>query len=292
MGAASSSASSSTETSWWAGTVARVDCGAVPTPQSPDAFYLPLGDGRFESTEHTGGPWDPRLQHAGPPSALLTRAVERHESAWPGHIVRVSVDILGPVPVAELTVTTQTLRTGKSVELVQAELRSNDRMAARATAWRVVDMDLDLPDHPEVEHEVPPFPDAATPLPPGWGGGYLAAMEWRQAGGEWAGSGPATVWGRMRYPLVPDEQPTGLQRVMAIADSGNGVSHVLSFEEWLFINPDLTVHVAAEPQGEWICLDAATSVSRRGSGLAASRLFDRERLVARGAQALYVAPRG
>ena len=268
----------------------------MPTPQSPDAFYLPLGDGRFESTVHTGGPWDSRLQHAGPPSALLTRAVEQHEGAWPGHIVRVSVDILGPVPVAELTVTTQTMRAGKSVELVQAELHSvdgagNDRVAARATAWRVVDVELDLPEHPELEHEVPPFPDAATPLPPGWGGGYLAAMEWRQAGGEWAGSGPATVWGRMRYPLVPDEEPTGLQRVMAIADSGNGVSHVLSFEEWLFINPDLTVHVAAEPQGEWICLDAATTVSRRGSGLASSRLFDRERLVARGAQALYVAPR-
>ena len=257
-----------------------------------DAFYVPLGEGRFRSTDHTGGPWDPQLQHAGPPSALLTRAIEQHDGAWRGHIVRISVDILGPVPVAELSVETQTLRAGRSVELVQAELHSGDRVAARATAWRVVDAGLDLPEHPEVEHEVPPFPEAATPLPEGWGGGYLAAMEWREAGGEWAGSGPATVWGRMRHPLVPDEQPTGLQRVMAIADSGNGVSHVLPFEKWLFINPDLTVHVAAEPQGEWICLDAATTLSARGSGLAASRLFDRDRLVARGAQALYVAPRG
>jgi hypothetical protein len=268
----------------------------VPTSQSPDAFYLPQGDGRFVSTEHTGGPWDPRLQHAGPPSALLTRAIEQHQGSWAGHVVRVSVDILGPLPVADVTVTSQTLRSGRSVELVQAELRSadrdgGDRVAARATAWRVVDVALDLPDHPEPEHEVPPFPDAASPLPEGWSGGYLAAMEWRQAAGEWAGSGPATVWGRMRHPLVPDEQPTGLQRVMAVADSGNGVSHVLSFEEWLFINPDLTVHVAAEPQGEWICLDAATTVSKRGSGLAASRLFDRQRLVARGAQSLYVARR-
>jgi hypothetical protein len=93
-------------------------------------------------------------------------------------------------------------------------------------------------------------------------------------------------------PLVPDEQPTGLQRVMAIADSGNGVSFVLPFEQWLFINPDLTVHVGAVPEGEWICLDAATTVSERGFGLASSRLFDRGRLVARGAQALYVARRG
>ena len=258
----------------------------------PDAFYLPLGDGRFTSTDHTGGPWDPRLQHAGPPSALLTRAVEQHPGAWPGHIVRVSVDILGPVPVAEVVVTTEVLRSGKSVELVQAELRSGDRVAARATAWRVVDVALDLPAHPEPTVDVPPFPDGESPLPQGWGGGYLAAMEWRLAGGLWAGPGAATVWGRMRYPLVADEEPTGLQRVMAIADSGNGVSFVLPFEEWLFINPDLTVHVAREPSGEWICLDAATTVSDRGFGLAASGLFDRDGLVARGAQALYVAPRG
>jgi Thioesterase-like superfamily len=276
----------------------------VPTSQSPDAFYLPLGDGRFTSTEHTGGPWDPRLQHAGPPSALLTRAIEQHHGAWPGHIVRVSVDILGPIPVAEVAVTTQVLRSGRSVELVQAELHSvagtgrevagagGERVAARATAWRVVDVELDVPEHPEVDHEVPPFPDAASPLPEGWGGGYLAAMEWRQAAGVWAGIGAATVWGRMRHPLVTGEEPTGLQRVMAIADSGNGVSYVLPFEDWLFINPDLTVHVAAEPQGEWICLDAATTVSARGFGLAASRLFDRRGLVARGAQSLYIAARG
>ena len=138
---------------------------------------------------------------------------------------------------------------------------------------------------------MPPLPGGASPLPEGWGGGYLAAMEWRQAAGIWAGPGAATVWGRMRYPLVDGEQPTGLQRVMAIADSGNGVSFVLPFEKWLFINPDLTVHVGREPVGEWICLDAATTVSERGFGLAASRLFDRDGLVARGAQALYVAPR-
>src|SRR3954447_5189490 len=106
----SSRASSSAVASRRRCTVARVDCGAVD--DSADAFYLPLGDGRFISTEHTGGPWDPRLQHAGPPSALMTRAIEAAPGAWPGHVVRVSVDILGPVPVAEVGVRTQTLRSG------------------------------------------------------------------------------------------------------------------------------------------------------------------------------------
>ncbi|HEU5034014.1 MAG TPA: thioesterase family protein [Mycobacteriales bacterium] len=260
-----------------------------------DAFFLPLGDGRFAATEHTSGPWDPRLQHAGPPSALLARAIEQEPGPWPAVVTRVTVDLLGPVPVAELSLRSEVLRSGRSVELVRAELASDGRVAARATGWRIRRVALDLPplppEHDDAAGPVPPFPAAETPLPPAFGGGYLAAMEWRQAGGSWAGPGPATVWGRMRLPLVPDEEPTGLQRVMAIADSGNGVSHVLPLGEWFFINPDLTVHVAAEPRGQWICLDAATRVDPHGFGLATSRLFDRDQLVARGAQTLYVGPR-
>ena len=90
---------------------------------------------------------------------------------------------------------------------------------------------------------------------------------------------------------LPDEEPTGLQRLLILADSGNGVSSVLPWTDWLFINPELTVHVAAVPEGEWICLDAHTRVDPRGFGLAASRLYDRERLVGRGAQSLYIAHR-
>jgi len=268
----------------------------VTTPAEADAFYLALGEGRFASTVHTGGPWDPMLQHAGPPSALMARAIEREPAPWPATITRVTVDLLGPVPVAELDLRVEVLRSGRSVELVQAELANDGRVSARATAWRVRRADLELPPLP-AEHDdpgddqVPPMPDAETTLPEGWGGGYLHAMEWRQARGNWGPPGAAAVWGRMRYPLVSDEEPSGLQRVMAIADSGNGVSYVLPFESWFFINPDLTVHLAAEPTGEWICLDARTRVDAAGFGLATSRLFDRERLVARGAQSLYIGPR-
>ena len=46
-------------------------------PVVPDAYYLPLGGDRFTATEHTQGPWDPGLQHGGPPSALLAREVAR-----------------------------------------------------------------------------------------------------------------------------------------------------------------------------------------------------------------------
>jgi hypothetical protein len=121
--------------------------------------------------------------------------------------------------------------------------------------------------------------------------GYLRAVEWRPVRGGFLAPGPAAAWTRLRIPLVEGEEPSGLQRVMAVADSGNGISGMLDMNEWWFINPELTVHLERDPSGEWICLDAATSIQPGGAGLAASTLSDLDGPVARGAQTLYVARR-
>src|SRR4051812_19065361 len=92
----------------------------VGCPAVSDAFYIPRGDDRFEATPHTSGPWDPGLQHAGPPAALLARALERHEPRAELMISRVTFEILHAVPVAELRVTARTARPGRSVELLEA----------------------------------------------------------------------------------------------------------------------------------------------------------------------------
>jgi hypothetical protein len=66
---------------------------------------------------------------------------------------------------------------------------------------------------------------------------------------------------------------------------------VLPIDEWMFINPDLTVHLERYPQGEWICLEAATAIDPTGFGLARSTLYDSRGSVGRGAQSLYVSER-
>ncbi len=254
------------------------------------SFYEPLGKGLYRSTEHTVGPWDERSQHGGPPAALLAGAMAAESPSWPATFVRLTFDILSPVPVADLTVRSRVVRPGRSVELVEGELEAGDRLVMRAQGWRVREAELELPQLASDDDAVPEFPDASSAWPRS-PAGYLNAMEWRYVSGEPAVPGPATVWARMRFPLLPGEEPTGLQRMLVLADSGNGVSSVLPWTEWLFINPELTVHVAAVPEGEWICLDAQSRVDSRGFGLAASRLFDRKRLVGRGAQSLFIGPR-
>jgi hypothetical protein len=109
--------------------------------------------------------------------------------------------------------------------------------------------------------------------------------------GFFATPGPATVWGRMRYPLVEGEEPSPLQRVLVVADSGNGASSELDPRAWWFINPELSVHLHREPVGEWVCLDAVTHVSDGGVGLATSVLADEQGAIGVGAQALLVSPR-
>lgn len=257
---------------------------------STDAFFIPLGDDRFQATAHTSGPWDRRLQHAGPPAALLARALELYAPREEMVISRLTFEILHAVPVGEVKAGARLARPGRSVELLEASLEAGGREVVRAYAWRVLKAPETAPATPPA-YEPPPLPDAEAPMPDQLESGYLRAVEWRPVRGGFLEPGPAAAWTRLRHPVVAGEQPTGLQRVLAVADSGNGISGVLDMREWWFINPELTVHLEREPRGEWICLDAATSIQPGGAGLATSILSDSSGPVGRGAQTLYVAPR-
>jgi Acyl-CoA thioesterase C-terminal domain/Acyl-CoA thioesterase N-terminal domain len=256
-----------------------------------DSFFVPLGDGRWLATVHTTGPWDAGAQHGGPPSALLSRVMQEREPRKDMMVVRFSCEILRPIPVGEISVAARLARPGRSVEMLEATASAGGREVARATAWRVLRTGADPVPSRQPAPDGPPgqYPPMRTPR--SWVDGYLSAIEWRPIRGGFTKPGPATVWGRMRYPLVPDEEPSPLERVLTIADSGNGVSWELDMARWHFINPEVTVHLHREPEGEWICLDAQTVVSPGGAGLATSVLSDVNGPIGTGAQSLLVAPR-
>jgi hypothetical protein len=253
------------------------------------SFFVDLGGGRYRATERTSGPWDAGHQHAGPPSALMVGALERESPRPEMVLARVTLEILGAIPIADFELTTSVERPGRSVELLSGELVTDGRAVLRARAWRV----LASPVGGEDDYVPPELPDAGDPPPPllGRTTGYAHALEWRWARGGWEERGPAAVWTRTRIPVVEGEEPTPRQRVMLVADSGNGASNVLDWSSYVFINPELTVHFLREPAGEWVCLDARTQIAAGGSGVATSVLSDRSGPVARGAQALFVAPR-
>jgi Thioesterase-like superfamily len=255
-----------------------------------DSFFVPLGDDRWQATVHTTGPWNAGSQHGGPPSALLGRAMQRCQPREEMMVTRFTCEILRPIPVGELTVTARVARGGRSVEMLEASASAGGREVAKASAWRVLRTSADpVGAGGLAPQELPDKP--LPPLPPGWIDGYLSAIEWRPLHGGFTEPGPATLWGRMRYPLVPDEEPSPLERVLAVADSGNGASWELDINRWHFINPELTVHMHREAEGEWILLDARTVISTGGAGLATSVLSDLRGPVGVGAQSLLIAPR-
>lgn len=205
-------------------------------------------------------------------------------------VVRFTCEILRAVPVDVLDVRARVVRPGRSVELLEAVAQAGGREVASARAWRVLRTDSKTV--PASSAAPPPLPERALDgPPPGWVDGYLSAIEWRLIRGDLGVPGPATVWTRLRYPLVPDEEPSPLQRVLAVADSGNGLSNELDIRQWQFINPELTVHLHREAVGEWICVDAATTISTGGAGLATTALSDRDGPIGAGAQSLLISPR-
>ncbi len=198
------------------------------------------------------------------------------------------------MPLAPLAVASRVLRPGRAVELVEAvlaEAGGERREVARATAWRLRPQD-GVP--PEAAEAPPPGPHAgrAVPFfPTGEEVGYHTAMDYSFVTGAFLEPGPALVWMRMRQPLVDDEPPSPLVRVLVAADSGNGVSAALDYRRFLFINTELTVHLVREPAGEWVCLDSVTRTGERGVGLAETVLWDERARLGRAAQTLLVRPR-
>ena len=254
-----------------------------------DPLFTTDGE-RFLPSELTRGPWDPEAQHAGPPAALIGRAIERCPGIDGGHVGRVTVEILRPVPLEPLEVKARVVRPGRNVELIEATLTGPEGELMRARAWRLRTAETTFEPGPEPDPP-PPGPDQGRTVPffaTGQEVGYHTAIEGRFVEGEFTEPGPAVAWVRLPRPLVDDEQPSPLQRVLVAADSGNGVSAPFDYRRYLFINTDLTVHLHRMPAGEWVCLDAITRPEPHGVGMTDTLLWDEQGRIGRAAQTLLV----
>jgi hypothetical protein len=260
-------------------------------------LYLPSGDG-WVATALTIGPWDPGLQHAGPPAALLLRAVEQAGAIPGGQTVRMSFDVLGPVPVGPVRTTATVLRPGRRVELVEAVLHGEqDRPLMRLTAWRVR-VRTDGPDRPgdpgPAAPRMPAGPAASRPERATFFAtevAYHRALEWRFAAGSFNSPGPAAAWTRPCCDLVEGEPITPLQHLLVMTDAASGISAALDWTTATFANVEFTVSLLRPPRGEWLGVDATTHLGGTGAAQCFADLHDAGGMVGRSAHALFVEPR-
>jgi acyl-CoA thioesterase superfamily protein/acyl-Coa thioesterase superfamily protein len=245
-------------------------------PMTP--FYEQLDEAAFASSPWTAGPWGPDKQHAGPPSALLARAIERFEPRDGHRLGRMTVDVMGAVPVAPLRIEVQQLRPGRRLELIEATAAADGRVVLVARAWRLACTPGDFPTTPERVPLDPPELPAAVPirLHGVHRDGYLSAVDFRFERGSFDEPGPSMGWGRQLVPLLDGETPTGWQRALVLADSGSGISLALDPTRYPAINCDLSVTLHRDPATEWIGLDAATTINAGSGAMTTTNMFDRQ----------------
>lgn len=262
-----------------------------------DALFEPAGEGLFMPGPRARGPWDIRSLHGGPTAALLTHLLEAVPCDGDMQFTRITVELLRPAPVAPLRARTDVLRPGRKVQLAGASLFADDTEVARAVGVRIRSASVDMPDLPADSggETAPPLPSARSRQrrAEDWEAFHNEGVEMRYVSGFFQERGPATVWMRLCQPVVAGVEPTPTQRAVAVADFGNGVSSILSWDHYVFINPELTIYLVRPPVGEWVCLDARTIIPPgSGVGFAESALYDESGRIGRSLQSLLVDGRG
>lgn len=255
------------------------------------SFYVQVERDQFDSTEFTAGPWGPDTQHAGPPSALLTRAFEMFEPRESTRLARVAIDILSPVPVDRLSVQTASVISRKNVELLEGTVCAGGKTVLRGRAWRFSKAPADIP-AVGVQGTIPPVPDQGTAkLSGAHMDGYMSVVDWRFASGGFLQREPSSAWLRPRIPLLPQEELTPWQRTMIVADSGSGVHMPLNPTETPTVNCDLVVALDRDPAGDWIGLEAGTSIVPGAGGTTNVRINDEDGVVGSSSQVLFIRSR-
>jgi acyl-coenzyme A thioesterase PaaI-like protein len=268
--------------------------GATSLGEPTDAYFVPSEEtshaGRYLAGPATVGPWDERLQHGGPPSALAVLAAERAVREETGRTdllaMRLAADFVGPVPVDEIETQARVVRTARSATLAEVTVSAAERPCLLARVWFVRSLDtshIAAPLGPPAD-----VPDVAQGLDANFG--YGASLEWRLIRGRMGHPGPAAAWVRPTLPIVAGWEMSGLAQVALIADSASGISAELDWSVWSFVNVDLDIHLARPVEGDWLLMDAQTQLGPWGSALARSTLSDVRGVIGAGSQTLVVQP--
>ncbi len=258
----------------------------VHLPTDTDHAYLALGQGRYQPTIHSQGAWSDEEQHMAPVSGLLVHAIEQHEPRADLQLARVTFDILGMIPARESHVRTATLRTGRTIELVEAILRVGDRDVVQARAWRLSRQDTAAVAAVEAEPMPDPQDCAAWEGMQTWPGGYISRVDFRAVAQSRPGRGRA--WLRSDVGLVEGEDSSDLARFIGLVDTANGVGARQDPTDWMYPNTDLSIHLWRAPRMPWVGLDARASWGPTGLGVTSTVLHDHDGPVGCATQALTV----
>ncbi len=270
--------------------------GSAPT----DPIFHLDGDA-YVATSLARGPWDPTTAHGGAPAALLAAAVDAAPALAPMQGVRLTYDLVRPVPLATpLHLDVEVVREGRRIQVLDTRLTTatdgTELVRCRALRIRTTD-DLALPtDRPTAGEPLPALPEALPRLAatPGLDDeGFWTAVDVRLVSGRLGDPGVGRGWFQIIAPLTDatgEHAPTltPLARVAACGDFGNGIGAPLPMGPFRYINPDLTVDLHRLPVDEWVSLEAHSVAEPHGVGLTTGTLGDRRGVLGTSLQSLFI----
>ncbi|WP_119290400.1 thioesterase family protein [Streptomyces sp. YIM 130001] len=255
------------------------------------SYYEPIDEYRYKPTTHVGGAWDTDEQHFSPLGGLIVHAIDRHLAERPDSgmvLSRISFDILGRLALDECEIHVETVRPGRTIELLEAVVRIADRPVVRARAWLLGAGDTTAVAGGADERLTPP--DGLDPwaLKEVWPGGYIASLDIRPVAPPRPGR--TTAWVSTGLDLVAGRTSSPLASYVALVDTANGIAVRQPPTEWMFPNVDLTVHFHRQPTGRWTGLDTTVTFGPTGQGLTSSVLHDIDGPIGQAQQILTVRP--
>lgn len=260
--------------------------------------YIPTNQPNvYESTPLANAGWYDEGQHGGAFTALVAGHLETIPTLADMEVSRITVELFRVVPIVPLRIEHDVVREGKKIQTITARVFDPaDSLLSIVTMQRLRVTPLDLPDDIEpLRPDLPPPEPQKAALGEAWGVGdpnkvmfHRHAMEVQDSVGGFATKGPGAVWMRLLKPVIADRPNSAVQRIVATADFANGVSRALDMDTWVFMNPDLTIHITRYPEGEWIGLSAESSYGSLGRGVATGRIWDTSGFVGRSTQTLFL----
>lgn len=238
------------------------------------------------------GPWDPDSCHAGPPNGAIARAAE--QSLPDLQLVRLTTEIVKPIPMAGFTVTTTVTKPGRTVATSRTELRDLDDVLIAVSHSAHLASRAPQPDIPTTAVDLIPL-EASTPGPFVFDAtrhglvGFIDGVETRYPKGQDNSPGPTSIWLRSG-PIFTNAPSSGFQQICPLADCGNAISRNGEPLDFGFMNTDLSIHLHREPIGEWFRSEATSHWSPDGIGMADALLFDEHGPVGRAVQSLVISP--
>jgi len=257
-----------------------------------DSFFTTEDNLWFKPTDHTRGPWHEHHCHAGPPTGLVARALQRALPTY--RLTRLTINLARPIPYAGFRIETQLQHQGRTVAHASATIiDEQEKICASASSLHMQPQ----PPHPLPTHEISigtpeeavlgAFPIQSTLHDkPGFNGD---GVETRYPPGQSGNPGPTIAWLKT-VPLLTTEEPTPFERICPLADCGNAFGRNAEVDEVNFMNPDLTILLHRDPQGLWLGTQAQGFWESNGIGMSDALLFDHKGVVGRAIQTLLLRP--